>query len=68
VSLLNKGFGEIRVGRDYNPSFWNNTVFDPFGTVGVGSANNVILGIASLNSQISSNPVPTVRTSNSIAG
>jgi len=66
VSLLNKGFGEIRVGRDYNPSFWNNTVFDPFGTVGVGSANNVILGIASLNSQISSNPVPTVRTSNSI--
>jgi len=66
VSLLNKGFGEIRVGRDYNPSFWNNTVFDPFGTVGVGSANNVILGQASLNSQVSSNPVPTVRTSNSI--
>jgi predicted porin len=34
---LSGGFGEIRLGRDYTPSFWNNTVFDPFGTNGVGS-------------------------------
>jgi predicted porin len=31
------GFGEIRLGREYTPSFWNLTVFDAFGTNGVGS-------------------------------
>jgi len=36
VSLAG-GFGEIRLGRDYTPQFWNLTVFDPFGTVGVGT-------------------------------
>jgi predicted porin len=36
------GFGEIRAGRDYTPSFWNSTVFDPFGTNGVGSFLNVV--------------------------
>ncbi|MFZ4650438.1 MAG: porin [Rubrivivax sp.] len=41
VSLLG-GFGEIRLGRDYTPSFWNTTVFDPFGTNGVGSFLNVV--------------------------
>ena len=35
---LSGGFGEIRLGRDYTPSFWNDTVFDPFGTVGVGAS------------------------------
>jgi predicted porin len=39
VSLLG-GFGEIRLGRDYTPTFWNHTVFDPFGTNGVGAATN----------------------------
>jgi len=67
VSLINKDIGEIRLGRDYSTSFWNLTGFDPFGTVGVGAATNVSLGSASLNSQISSNPVPSVRTSNAIS-
>ena len=40
ISLLG-GFGELRLGRDYTPSFWNHTVFDPFGTNGVGSALNL---------------------------
>ena len=31
-------FGEVRLGRDYSPSFWNITTFDPFGTRGVGQA------------------------------
>ena len=35
VSLLGN-FGELRLGRDYVPSFWNTTA-DPFGLVGVGS-------------------------------
>ncbi|WP_093196628.1 porin [Variovorax sp. YR750] len=34
---LSGGFGEIRLGRDYTPTFWNDTVFDPFGTNGVGA-------------------------------
>ncbi|RYF74554.1 MAG: porin, partial [Comamonadaceae bacterium] len=30
--------GEVRLGRDYKPTFWNFTVFDPFGTNGSGTA------------------------------
>lgn len=41
VSLMG-GFGEVRLGRDYTPTFWNHTVFDPFGTNGVGSGLNVV--------------------------
>ena len=37
---LSGGFGEVRLGRDYTPTFWNDTVFDPFGTNGSGA--NVI--------------------------
>jgi len=46
VSLAG-GFGEIRLGRDYTPQFWNLTVFDPYGTVGVGTnqmLNSIITG------------------------
>ena len=42
VSLIG-GFGEIRLGRDYTPTFWNHTVFDPFGTNGVGSQTNLMV-------------------------
>src|SRR4051794_33733719 len=35
---LSGPFGEIRAGRDYPPTYWNDTVFDPFGTNGVGSS------------------------------
>ncbi|MEJ5992303.1 porin [Ramlibacter sp. PS3R-8] len=34
---LSGGWGELRVGRDYTPTFWNLTVFDPFGTNGSGT-------------------------------
>ncbi|MEJ8846310.1 porin [Variovorax rhizosphaerae] len=37
VSLLSN-YGEIRLGRDFVPTFWNDTVFDPFGTNGVGDS------------------------------
>ncbi len=36
-------FGAIRLGRDYTPSFWSHTVFDPFGTLGAGAGSNVTL-------------------------
>jgi predicted porin len=57
VSLAG-GWGEIRLGRDYSPQFWNLTVFDPYGTNGVGT-NQI------LNSQSVANVV-AVRASNSI--
>jgi len=34
---LSGPFGELRVGRDYVPSFWNYTIYDPFGTNSVGA-------------------------------
>jgi len=37
VSLMG-GFGEVRLGRDYTPTFWSQTAYDPFGTVGVGAS------------------------------
>ena len=40
VSLAG-GWGEVRLGRDYTATFWNSTIFDPFGTNGVGSAGNL---------------------------
>jgi len=40
VSLAG-GWGEIRIGRDYTPGFWNLTVFDPFGTNGVGTTQTL---------------------------
>jgi predicted porin len=60
VSLLG-GFGELRLGRDYVPDFWNLTIFDPFGTNGVGSTLN--LGAAGLGGPAY---VTNVRASNSI--
>jgi len=69
VSLLNKGFGEIRVGRDYAPTFWNLTVYDPFGTVGVGSSANVTLGTLNPAGASIAPPgtaKPQIRTSNSV--
>jgi predicted porin len=59
ISLLG-GFGELRLGRDYTPSFWNTTIFDPFGTNGVGSFLN--LGLNTLGT----NATTFVRANNSI--
>ncbi len=40
VSLVG-GFGEVRLGRDYTPTFWNNTIYDAFGTNGLGDSAGV---------------------------
>jgi predicted porin len=40
VSLFSNA-GELRLGRDYNPSFWNQTIYDAFGTNGLGSSLNI---------------------------
>src|SRR5262249_39321357 len=41
VSLFSNA-GELRMGRDYTPTFWNNAIFDAFGTNGVGSTGNQV--------------------------
>jgi len=47
---LSGGFGELRLGRDYTATFWNDTVFDPFGTNGSGaSVINTVSGSTGLN-------------------
>lgn len=38
---LSGGFGEIRLGRDYVPTFWNDTIFDAFGTNGLGDSSTI---------------------------
>ena len=59
VSLLG-GFGEVRLGRDYTPTFFNKTVFDPFGTNGLGSELNV-------ESTLGSGATTLVRASNMVS-
>jgi len=55
------GWGELRLGRDYTPHFWSHTVYDPFGTNGVGTSQV-------LNGATGQMGGPTtVRASNSIA-
>ncbi|WP_439517816.1 porin [Hydrogenophaga sp.] len=59
VSLMG-GFGEVRLGRDYTPTFWNHTVYDPFGTNGVGSSVNTF-------TVLGSGATTLVRANNTIA-
>ncbi|WP_427913879.1 porin [Ramlibacter sp. MMS24-I3-19] len=56
VSLAG-GFGEIRLGRDYTPQFWNLTVFDPYGTVGVGTNLMTSLNVSGPTSVRASNTI-----------
>jgi predicted porin len=64
VSLMG-GFGEVRLGRDYTPSFWNLTVFDPFGTNGVGSYLNLFASGA-IGTPLLSGAKTLVRADNTI--
>ena len=62
VSLSGKALGELRVGRDYTPTFWNISRFNVFGTNGVGAASNLIYGFDGLSSSAST----IVRSNNSV--
>lgn len=46
VSLLSP-YGELRVGRDYVPSYSNMNVADSFGNAGVGTSISALLGVTS---------------------
>ena len=65
---LSGPFGEVRIGRDYTATFWNDTTFDPFGTNGVGtniitSAHSAVL----VGAGITTGDPTTVRSNNMIA-
>lgn len=62
VSVMSKGWGEVRLGRDFVPSYWNLTVFDPFGTAGAGSVNNLAQGALTRVATVQT----AVRASNSV--
>jgi predicted porin len=62
---LSGNWGEVRLGRDYTPQFWNINIFDPFGVNGVGTtllfpATSGGAGIVNGNASTS------IRASNSI--
>ncbi len=59
VSLMGN-FGEVRIGRDYTPTFWNTTVYDAFGTNGIGQANSPGVGGYAANTT-------AVRSNNSVS-
>jgi predicted porin len=54
---LNGSFGTVRLGRDYTPNFWNKTVFDPFGTLGVAQSSNLNLSGLGVTSVRASNGI-----------
>jgi predicted porin len=67
---LSGGFGELRLGRDYTPTFTSDSAFDPYGTVGVGtnlvSTVNANLYSFKTTGSVAGSSDPYVRSSNSI--
>jgi predicted porin len=72
VSLLG-GFGEVRMGRDYTPTFVNFSTYDAFSSVGVASPGNVrnrsvpTFGPANIGQTLGSGATTTVRADNTIS-
>jgi predicted porin len=58
---LSGGFGEIRLGREYTPTFWNLTVYDEFGTNGIGSNNTI-----GMSGGLGGNTTQAVRANNMV--
>ena len=67
VSLISKA-GEIRLGRDYNPSFWNTVFGDVYGANGLGQALNVIGSGGLANGASVGAAYPTFARSNNSIG
>jgi len=59
VSLMGN-FGEVRLGRDYDPTFWNIGYFDVYGANGYGQGLNIL-------STLGSGATTQVRANNAVA-
>ncbi len=57
VSLIDKSWGELRIGRDFTAHYRNRVEFDPFGNAGVGAAQPFAGSIAGVTSTRASNMV-----------
>lgn len=57
---LSGSFGEVRLGRDYVPSYWNLGVYDAFGNFGLGGSLNLV-------STLGSGATTLVRTDNGVS-
>lgn len=68
LSLISKTMGEIRLGRDFVPSYTNWSRYDPFSYVGVAGANNFISAtpVGAIRSAYGSGGNTTVRSSNAL--
>ncbi len=62
VSLIG-GFGEVRLGRDYTPTFWNTVLYDVYGANGLGQADNMTIYA---RGALGSGATSTVRANNSV--
>jgi predicted porin len=62
VSLASKDAGELRLGRDYTPTFWSISRFNAFGTNGVGAASNLVYGFDG----VSGTAKTVIRSDNSV--
>jgi predicted porin len=68
VSLTSKAAGELRLGRDFVPSYTGWSRFDPFSYVGIAGSNNLISGAQQgpIRAGFGTGANTTVRSSNAI--
>lgn len=69
LSLAHRDFGELRLGRDYTPTHSNWSRFDPFGYVGIGAVQLLVLGATGdtpVTAAFGSNPNTVQRASNGV--
>jgi predicted porin len=68
VSLLSRSLGEVRIGRDFVPSYSNWSRYDPFSYVGVAGSNNLVSAtpFGPIRSAYGSGVNTTVRSSNAV--
>lgn len=68
VSLMHKGFGELRLGRDFVPSYSAWTRHDPFSYVGVARSANFVSAtpVGPIRSAFGTNANTTVRADNAL--
>lgn len=68
VSLTSRTMGELRIGRDFVPSYVGWSRFDPFSYVGVAGSNNLVSATPQgpIRAAFGSNANTTVRSSNAV--
>jgi predicted porin len=68
VSLISASLGELRLGRDFVPSYASWSRFDPFSYVGVARSANLVSAtpVGPIRAAFGTNPNTTVRSDNAV--